>query len=194
MFNQPAAWNKYIKTIIGTFEEQCVIPEAKAQAPAWKACLVPVCFFPLLILTIKCNLVTLESSYSNTAPNQEFGACAFAVSPRHQTWDLEKGSSNCHETMRNSQNIKMVAIWGAHSGVSHCNSKRLFKLPRSRVCHRFEGGRYPQVLIFKQTKTWAPDGSNGTYIQANTHIYRQIRLFKFFIPYRHSCITDNGPK
>ena len=89
MFNQPAAWNKYIKTIIGTFEEQCVIPEAKAQAPAWKACLVPVCFFPLLILTIKCNLVTLESSYSNTAPNQEFGACAFAVSPRHQTWDFE---------------------------------------------------------------------------------------------------------
>ena len=50
----------------------------------------------------------------------------------------------------------MVAIWGSHSGVSHCNSKRIFKLPQSRDSHRFEGGKFPQVLISKPNKDLTP--------------------------------------
>ena len=52
-----------------------------------------------------------------------------------------------------------MAIRGSHSGVSHCSSKTILKLPRSRFCHCFEDGRYPQVLISTPKKTWAPDGT-----------------------------------
>ena len=58
--------------------------------------------------------------------------------------------------MKTNQNIITVAIWGAQRPKMAFNSKRLFKLPRSRDCHRFEGERFPQVLISKPNKDLSP--------------------------------------
>ena len=55
----------------------------------------------------------------------------------------------------------MVAIRGSHSGVSHCSSKTILKLPRSRICHRIEDGKYPQVLISKPKKDLSPRWDEG---------------------------------
>ena len=54
-----------------------------------------------------------------------------------------------------------MAFWGAYRVKIPCNSKRLFQLPRSRVCHRFEGGRYPQVLISEPNKDMCPRCNKG---------------------------------
>ena len=57
----------------------------------------------------------------------------------------------------------MVAIWGSHGGVSHCNSKRILQLPRSRICHRFEDGKFPQVLISNHKQRPEPQMLSAAY-------------------------------